>query len=299
VNEQIENFCQFFKLEAKSKGLELTYSNALPAKQAVIKTDENKFGSILSNLIKNAIKFTDEGSIQVGYEIAKGDHTDFMMFFVKDTGIGIPISRQKAIFNRFVQADIGDTRAFDGSGLGLAISKSYVEMLGGKIWGESTEGNGSKFYFTLPYHKTEREIALPQKERSEKKYEANNGHEKILIVEDEKSANDYLSAVLKKISNEILYADNGSKAVELCRNHPDIDLILMDIKMPVMDGYEAIRKIREFNKEVIIIAQTANALSGDKKKAFEAGCNDYITKPTKKETLLIMINHHLKKKREP
>jgi len=299
VNEQIENFCQFFKLEAKSKGLELTYINALPTKQAVIKTDEYKFGSILSNLIKNAIKFTDEGIIQVGYEIVKGYHTDFMLFFVKDTGIGIPASRQKAIFNRFVQADIGDTRAFEGSGLGLAISKSYVEMLGGKIWGESTEGNGSKFYFTLPYHKTEREIALPKKEWSEKKYETNNGHKKILIVEDEKSANDYLTAVLKKISNEILYADNGSKAVELCRNHPDIDLILMDIKMPVMDGYEATRKIREFNKEVTIIAQTANALSSDKKKAFEAGCNDYITKPTKKETLLIMINHHLKKKREP
>ncbi len=297
VNEQIENFCQFFKLEAEAKGMKLTYNNALPAKPAIIKTDKNKFGSIMTNLIKNAIKFTDEGSIQVGYETVREDHTDFLRFFVKDTGIGIPASRQEAIFNRFVQADIGNTRALQGSGLGLAISKSYVEMLGGKIWVESVEGNGSKFYFTLPYHNTETITTPGKKELSEKKQEIKSDHKKILIAEDEKFAIDYLSIVLKKESNEILYAKNGVEAVELCHIHPDIDVILMDIKMPVMDGYEASRKIREFNKDVIIIAQTANAFSGDKKEALEAGCNDYISKPIKKEALLVMIDYHLKKKK--
>ena len=299
VNEQIKNFCQFFKLEAEAKGVELTYSNSLQEEPVIIKTDENKFGSILTNLIKNAIKFTDEGSIQVGYEIIRKGHTDFMRFFVKDTGIGIPASRQEAIFNRFVQADIGNTRAFQGSGLGLAISKSYVEMLGGELWVESVEGNGSKFYFTLPYHKTETVAAPGKKELSQKKQGTKNDHKKIkiLIAEDEKFAIDYLSIVLKKGTNEILYAKNGVEAVELCHSHPDIDVILMDVKMPVMDGYEATRKIRKFNKEVIIIAQTANALSGDKKEALETGCNDYISKPIKKEALLAMINHHLKKKK--
>ncbi len=148
VNEQIEYTYNFFKPEVEAKGIELICKNSLPAKEAIIKTDREKVQAILTNLVKNAIKYTNDGTIEFGY--CKKD--DYLEFYVKDTGIGIAKGRQEAIFERFIQAEIEDIRTRQGSGLGLAISKSYIEMLGGKIWLKSEEGNGSTFYFTLPYN---------------------------------------------------------------------------------------------------------------------------------------------------
>jgi len=245
------------------------------------------------NLVKNAIKFTDSGKIEYGYEyVAENmDHTSLLRFYVKDSGIGIPKDRQNAIFDRFVQADISDTRAFQGAGLGLSISKAYVEMLGGKIWLDTAEGKGSTFYFTIPYSSVKEAISKTNNDIHKIEIDNKIKKLKILIVEDDKASEILITRAVKPFSSEILKADTGIKAIETCRNNPDLDLILMDIKMPGFDGYEATRQIRKFNKNVIIIAQTAFALIGDREKALSAGCNDYLTKPTRNDLLVSTISN--------
>jgi len=292
VDGIISELVRFFIPESEQKGLKLILDNLLPPSKNIILTDPNKLNSILTNLIKNAIKFTNSGIINLGCQI-KGSEIEF---YIKDTGIGIPAHRQKAIFNRFEQADIADTRAFQGSGLGLSISKSYVEMLGGKIWVESKEGKGSTFYFTLPviFNQEEKTVVLNELPENKGLNEVMQGKRrlKILIAEDDETSRNYLSLIIKDFCSEPLEAATGIETVELCRNHKDIDLILMDIQMPGMNGYVATRQIREFNKEVIIIAQTAFALSGDKEKAIEAGCNSYISKPIKEMELQKLIEEY-------
>jgi PAS domain S-box-containing protein len=291
INEQIEYIATFFRPEVEKKGIQFSFKTGLPEKDAIIKTDREKVFAILTNLVKNAIKYSREGSIEFGY-LKKGETLEF---YLKDTGIGIPKDRQNAIFERFIQADITDKMARQGAGLGLSISKAYVEMLGGKIWVESKVGIGSTFYFTLPYNVVPEEkkivgnIVPAQEEKIQIK------KLKILIAEDDQISEMLINIDVKNFSKEILKASNGFEAVELCRNNPDTDLILMDIQMPVMDGHEATRQIRQFNKDVVIIAQTAFGLSGDKEKAIEAGCNGYISKPINKEELLVLIQKYFKK----
>jgi PAS domain S-box-containing protein len=291
INEQIEYIYTFFKPEVEGKGMQLSFSNSLPSREVTLKTDREKVYAILANLVKNAIKYSEKGSIEFGYVKKAG----FLEFYVKDTGIGIPKDRQEAIFERFLQADIADKMARQGAGLGLSISKAYVEMLGGNIWVESEEGKGSVFYFTLPYpletikeNSTKKEISTPVEALPINKL-------KILIVEDDEPSEMFLSALVKEHSTTVLKAGTGIEAVDICRNNPDIDLVLMDIQMPGLNGYEATRQIRQFNKDVIIIAQTAFGLSGDKEKAIEAGCNDYISKPINKDKLLALIQQYFKK----
>ncbi len=290
IKEQVENFCRFFQLEAKSKEVALLCDTPdVDGKPLTLETDPVKFGSVLSNLMKNAIKFTDRGSIRVGYAPVKENGRKMVRFYVKDTGIGIPTGRLEAIFNRFEQADSSNTRAFEGSGLGLAISKSYVEMMGGRIWVESTEGQGSQFYFTLPFGQKQPPAPLRKAGHTPEPGEMQVPPLKILIVEDDLASRELLTIILKGISKEMLFASEGEHAVALCRQQPDIDVILMDIRLPGMDGYEITKAIRAFNREVIIIAQTAYALSGDNEKAVLAGCDDYIPKPLNKNRLLSKI----------
>jgi PAS domain S-box-containing protein len=295
INKQIGYIYTFFKPEAEAKGINLYFKNPLLAKEAIIKTDGEKLYAILTNLVKNALKFTHKGSIELGYDLAvTNNHVTLLKFYVKDTGIGIPEDRLEAIFERFIQADIADEMAYQGAGLGLAISKAYVEMLGGKIWVESELGKGSTFYFTLPY-KTE-----PEKKSIDGQHapsEKNNNIRKLktLIVEDDEVSGMLIEITAKMFSEEILKARTGVEAVEACRNNPDIDLVLMDIRMPEMNGYDAVGKIREFNKEVIIIAQTAHGLAGDREKAIKSGCNDYISKPVNKNELLGLIEKYFGK----
>jgi hypothetical protein len=288
INTQIEFLYNFFTPMTESKGLQLSFNNGLTSKEAIIKTDIGKFNSILTYLVGNAIKFTDEGSIEFGYEKSG----EYLEFFVKDTGIGIPQDRLEAIFERFVQADIEDKRVFEGSGLGLTISKSYVGMLGGKIWVESEEGKGTKFYFTIPYileSDTEPKI---KDLVSPKPKDVQIISLQILIVEDDEISYLWLSEALQESKHEVFHASTGVEAIEACRNYPQIDLVLMDIRMPEMDGYEATRQIRLFNTDVIIIAQSAYAFAVDMEKATEAGCNDYISKPIKMTLLLDKIKKH-------
>jgi hypothetical protein len=291
INEKIEFTYKFFKPEVEIKGLQFLVKNSLPSKEVIIKTDNEKVYGILTNLIKNAIKFTFEGSIEFGYE-KKGEYLEF---FVKDTGIGIPQKQYQLIFERFRQGSESHNRGYEGSGLGLSIAKTYVEMLGGEIWVESEEGKGSTFYFTIPYNSiSEEKIKIINAVSAEHK-EVEIKKLKVLVVEDDEISYSLLTKMLQKISYEVLHAITGVQAVEACRNNPDIDLVLMDIRMPKMDGNEASRQIRQFNKDVIIIAQTAYAFSGDREKAIEAGCNDYISKPINSTSLFELIKKHCNK----
>ena len=288
VNEQIEYIYNFFKPEVQKKGMQLFHQNGLQSGDAVIQTDREKLYAILANLVKNAIKYSDTGSIEFGYSLKDR----YLVFFIKDTGIGIPDDKKVAIFDRFIQADITDKRAFQGAGLGLAISKSYVEMLGGSIWVESKEGKGSTFYFTLPYNTISEEFSPPQKLVSLQPIDNSIKKLKILVAEDDESSEKLLSEIIKKYCKEEIRVKSGIDAVETCRSNPDIDLILMDIQLPDMNGYEATREIRKFNKSVLIIAQTAYALTGDRELTLKAGCNDYISKPIDKRLLNEMIQKY-------
>ena len=295
INEKIEFIYIFFKPQVEEKGMQFSFRNSLPTKEATIRTDSEKVYSILTNLVKNAIKYSKAGTIEFGY-IKRGETLEF---YVKDTGIGIPKDRQSAIFERFIQADITDKMARQGAGLGLSISKAYVEMLGGKIWVESEEGIGSTFFFTLPYNALSEEKKVIGKvvQPQDKENQDNPGVSglKILIAEDDETSEILITIDVEKFGKNVLIARTGNEAVEVSRNNPDIDLILMDILMPVMNGYEATRQIRQFNKDVVIIAQTAFGLFGDREKAIEAGCNEYISKPINKEKLVTLIKKYFNK----
>ncbi len=288
VNEQIEYIYEFFMPEVEQKGIQMFIDISLPSEEAIINTDCEKIYAILTNLVKNAIKYCDKGTIELGYKLKD----KYLEFFVKDTGIGIPKGRQEAVFARFVQADIADKRALQGAGLGLSISKAYVEILGGKIWVESEEGKGSIFYFTIPYDQPPAEKTVVTNLFSYPVAEPQLNKLKILIAEDDEASELFITIAVKIFGNDILTARTGFETVEICRNNPDIDLILMDIKMPGMNGYEATRQIRQFNKDVVIIAQTAFGLIGDREKSIEAGCNDYLAKPLQKNELINLVNRY-------
>lgn len=263
----------FFKIEAEAKGISLNSNTNFNKGSKKITSDKYKIESILTNLIKNAIKFTTEGSIEFGGFILENK----LLFYVKDTGRGIPQDRLDVIFERFMQADLKLTRAHEGSGLGLSIAKAYSDSLNGKIWVESELNIGSCFYFSMPIQNNT-EILIEKTEVQEVKI-TNNKKIKILLVEDDETSQILSIQTLQNVSSEIIIANNGIEAIDKTKENPDIDLILMDIKMPKMNGLEATEEIRKFNNKVIIIAQTAYALLGDKEIAIKAGCNDYLTKP--------------------
>jgi CheY-like chemotaxis protein/nitrogen-specific signal transduction histidine kinase len=291
INEQIEYISSFFRPEVEEKGIQLIFKNTLPDKDAVINTDREKIFAILTNLVKNAIKFTGEGFIELGYKKKE----KLLEFFVKDTGSGIRQEHKEFIFERFRQGSDSLVRNYEGAGLGLSISKAYVEMLGGTIWVDSELGKGSVFYFTIPYNSDKMsETVIENKANSDFK-EHQIKSLKILIAEDDEASGILISNIVKAYCKTELKVKTGVEAVEACQANPDIDLILMDIKMQEMDGYEATRQIRQFNKDVIIIAQTAFALTGDKERALQAGCNDYISKPIDSNLLIEIIQKYFKK----
>lgn len=290
VNEILDFINDFFKHRIEEHGLQLICNSRLVDSECIIKTDKEKVYAILTNLIKNSIKYTNEGIIKFGVE--KKD--SYLVFYVKDTGIGIPKERQDAIFERFIQADIADKMALQGAGLGLSISKAYVEMLGGKIWVESEEGKGSIFYFTIPCNFEIKDVSVYKDQGSLKRYSNRTKKCKILIVDDDEISVEFIKRTIVEYDNCSLIASTGFEAINLCRNNPEINIILMDLQMPNVNGFEATRQIRHFNKNVVIIAQTALAFSGDRERALEAGCNDYITKPIKKKELIDLIKIYIK-----
>lgn len=296
INKQLDFIHKFFKPQTDSKEISLVVDGKLSGDAAFIKSDSEKIYSVLTNLVKNAIKHTDKGTITLGCVPKIKNEKSVLEFYVKDTGKGIPKNQQKAIFERFIQANVINKIAVEGAGLGLSISKAYVELLGGKIWLESQEGKGSTFYFTIPYDVEQREKSTVKTidlvEKVDRYSDSQEFRLKILIAEDDKISSMLITALVKKYSVSILKARNGLEAVDLCKNNPDLDLILMDIQMPKLNGFQATRQIRKINKEVIIIAQTASVLSDDKKKIIEEGCNDYLSKPINKDRLDLLIKKY-------
>jgi len=289
INKEIETQYDFFKGEASTKGIRFNLINELPIQESFILTDKVKLNSILCNLIKNAIKYTDKGSI----EIYSGKKEAMFEFKIKDTGIGIPEDRIKSIFNRFEQADITDAHARQGSGLGLSITETYVKMLGGNIGVQSELGKGSTFYFTLPWiEKQEKSVPLKDNLDISKVFDKQIN---LLIAEDDNTSFEFFKIILERDVNKIIRTTNGEETVNYLKNNTDINLVLMDINMPVLNGFEATKQIKKFRPELYIIAQTAYALVGDEEKALQAGCNDYISKPINVEELKQKINKYLSK----
>jgi PAS domain S-box-containing protein len=271
-----------------NKNVTLSFRSVLANDEAIINTDATKLTQILINLIVNALKFTQQGYVNFGYTLKDSQ----LEFYVEDSGIGISFDMQELIFNRFRQVETSAARKYGGSGLGLSISKAYAKMLGGKMWLTSVLGKGSVFYFTIPYKKVTSKKLLDIPTIKGLRFEFKIP-KTLLIAEDEDSNFMLLEELLSDTGIKIIRAINGIEAVEICKSNPHIDLVLMDIKMPEMDGYEATIRIKELKPNLYIIAQTAYSSVVDKNKAFACGCSDFMSKPLKKELLLSKINEQL------
>jgi PAS domain S-box-containing protein len=284
VNQLLIDLFHFFKFEAENKNLQFAIKSMLPENKKFYLVDSSKLESILTNLIKNALKFTKTGEIGIGVS-----HDNMLEFTVSDTGVGIPHDKLEIIFERFVQAEISIARDYEGSGLGLSIAKAFVEMMNGDINVISTVGKGSTFSFRIPAKEVYQHNNLIPSEIKKGEIRSKT---KILVAEDDAISYIYLKTMLSKYGIEIIHACNGNEAIELCIENADISLVLMDMKMPVLDGYQATAKILEFRKNLPIVALTAFAFADDREKALACGCIDYLSKPVKKELLLESIKKH-------
>ncbi|MDA3780146.1 MAG: PAS domain S-box protein, partial [Bacteroidales bacterium] len=289
LNKIFEEVNVFFvkNRDLEEKKLKVFYQ--LPDNNRVIYTDGVRVKQILSNLVANAIKFTEKGSVSFGYTLLDNNT---LQFFVKDTGIGIRKEDTKIIFEKFRQIDEGSTRKYGGTGIGLAISKKIVEMLDGENWVESEFKKGTTFYFTLRNSNPKNDNSSKHKIVERKKINLYRKN-KILVAEDDQFNFELLENVLDLPDIELIRAKNGKEAVEIAKSNKDIDIILMDIKMPEKDGYTATSEIKKFRPNLPIIAQTAYAMEGDEEKAFQAGCDDYIAKPISPDKLILVINQYI------
>ncbi len=290
INAKCKHIHELFAQKAKYKNISFHCDTPLADSDAIILCDEPKFMQILTNLLDNAFKFITQGHVNYGYKLKN----NFLEFFVEDTGIGIDPGMHQEIFNRFRQVEISETRQYGGSGLGLSISKAYVELNGGSIWLNSEIGKGTVFYFTVPYIKSIHESKSDIQIVNEIAIDTTKPIT-VLIAEDEDFNFMFLEELLSGLDLTIVRAVNGIEAVGICNTNNDVALVLMDIKMPLMDGYEATRQIRQFLPSLPIIAQTAYSTEADMHKAFSAGCNDFISKPLSKELLISKIKKQLHK----
>jgi CheY-like chemotaxis protein len=263
-----------------TRNLNLAVIKKAPDEDIEIVTDEILLSKIFTHLIDNALKFTKKGSVTITYDLKYGNH----LFSVSDTGTGISEETLPVIFEIFRQADISASREYEGSGLGLSIARGFVKLLGGEIWVESKPNEGSIFFFTIPAKTYD-----PNELNDEQKTSVPN-QLVILVAEDDDSNYKYLEIVLKKASFKVLRSNNGLETVEICRNHPYISIVLTDMKMPGMDGFESTRQIRKILPHLPIIALSGLISSEDENAARIAGCNDYLVKPVSKSRLLESIN---------
>jgi PAS domain S-box-containing protein len=282
VNSTLRSLCNQFIPRANEKKINLICETGLSDSGAMIITDSTKLTQILSNLLSNALKFTEKGYIKIWYSLKE----NFLEFCVSDSGIGISPEHHARIFDRFYQVQSTMERLYEGTGLGLAISKAYVEHLGGKIWFTSEPGKGTSFFFTIPYEKQVSTTTSVAERKAPDSF-VFPVKKVILVAEDVESNFKLIRYFLSGSNAEVLHAYNGKEAVEKCLSVGNIDLILMDIKMPVMDGYTAVKLIREKNTTIPIIAQTAYA--DDMEKAIECGCSGFISKPFDKKSLLKVL----------
>lgn len=286
IPQLLNELLVFFTPEAELRNIRLVHSTNLPQNHLKAETDRTKLAQVITNLIKNALKFTiNNGTVEFGCRIVN----DAFYFFVKDTGIGIKKEFQDKIFERFHQGEI-HTFMHEGMGLGLAISKAYVGLLGGEMFLESEVNKGSVFSFTVPLKKQ----IVSQQHIDDQDGLSEIICSNVLIAEDDEPSYILLSEILKKNNINTFYASNGLEAVNMLKEKPHINLILMDIKMPTMNGLEATRLIKELRPEIPIIAQSAFINETDIQNALQAGCNDFISKPIERKKLLEKITVHCK-----
>ena len=281
IYNNFESFCI-------NKKLELSMQPPRDTDNFIIKSDPEICQKILSHFLDNAVKFTETGKIDFGF-IRKGDQAEF---FVRDTGIGINLDSFNIIFDRFVKENQGTYKVSEGSGLGLSIAQGMAKAIGGNIRLESELGKGSCFFLTVPVNREPQTQSILDPEKgSDKRKNA----EAILIAEDDNTNYSYINALItREVNAKVLHASNGREAIELFKANRDIKLILMDIKMPEIDGFEATRQIKLIEPDVHIIAITAYAMSGDEERILSAGFDGYLSKPINKKSLFEMIGEFVK-----
>jgi len=287
LKKLLKDTWDFFIDRANAKNLKFEFDNNSLEEISII-TDETKLTQIIKNIIGNALKFTHEGSVKFGYRIIEGQNNSEIQeipkieFYVNDTGIGIASANFDVIFKSFHQINLDKSDNYGGTGLGLSISKAYVEILGGEIWLESEPEIGTTFYFTIPYKPVYVPI-IPKETDIPNLNPVTNIF--ILVAEDEEVNYLYFEVLLKRLGYQVIHAKNGAQAIELIKEKPEIQLVLMDIKMPLMNGIEATKIIKTMRPAIPVVAITAYALSGDKDKILNQGFDDYIAKPLKPKEL--------------
>ncbi len=290
VNQLIKTVYNQHSLIASKKNIELRLVPDTFFDNTALLLDETKVKQILVNLVNNAIKFTDKGYVELGYRVLEKE----IEFYVKDTGIGISPENHHLVFDRFnkITWDTDGKKVYPGTGLGLSISKAFVTKMKGKIWLTSEKGKGTTFNFTIPLEATNMTAVSYDNVKISDNFKLDN--KVILVAEDEAKNFQFFEVFLSKLGAKVLHAFSGKEAVDIMREKAhEIDLIFMDIKMPVMDGYEASRIIKADYPDIPIIAQTAYAFSDDKAKALEAGCDEYISKPIAKGKLINLLRNYL------
>jgi signal transduction histidine kinase len=272
----------------KKEKTEIILDYELPDGDIMLSSDLLRLKQVLSNLLANAIKFTLRGKIMYSCRKRNND----LVFAVSDTGIGINEEDQKKIFGQFTNFNYQGLN-YEGSGIGLAIVERIVNLLNGHVWVESIPGKGSSFYFSIPHFSP-----LTRSKRSQpvqKKHPGtdNKAGKIILIVEDNELSSMVLKEMLKSSNYRYHHVRNGEEAIRYVKENPGIALILIDMKLPGMDGYQTTKLIKKFNPEISIVAQTAFAMSGDREKALKSGCDDYLSKPIDLERLMLVLKTYM------
>ena len=290
LNKLLDELETFFKPIARENNLILTCEKGLENFKSTVETDKVKLNQVLTNLLSNAFKFTDTGSVSFGYQLIENS----LQFYVKDTGIGVDDDLQNKIFDRFSQGNLNLSKQHKGTGLGLAITKKIIELFNGKIWLNSSD-QGTTIYFTIPYVKSKTPLISSVIEEQKPSIQVKNKEITILVAEDEEYNMMYITELFSITNFKIIEANNGKKALELAQSNPDIQLVLMDIKMPVMDGNEAMKEIKKLRPSLPVIALSAFAMESDKTRALGLGFDAYLTKPLDRKLLFQLIEKFAKK----
>ena len=278
------------RVETLKKDIRIEYHVPKKLKDLVINTDEIRFKQIAGNIIGNAVKYTEKGIVRVGYKLKQTEEKMMAEFFVKDTGRGIPAEDHERIFNRFSQA--GNVDFQEGTGLGLSITRGLLDLLGGDIWLKSELHKGSEFYFTLPAE--DARVAVTEKVENDEVHDFSSSVEGklIYIAEDDEFSYYLLEEMLRPLNLRIKQAANGKELLDLM-NQDTPDLVLLDIRMPVMSGLEALKEIRKRHTDIPVIAQSAHVLPEERQECFNQGCNDYISKPVEQDILFGLFEKYL------
>jgi len=292
INELVGNFDNE-KSEQEKPDLNLIVFTKFDTEGSKIFSDKTKLKDILQNLMNYAFKVSLSGNIELGYN---NKDANTLLFYMRDNGLQLSSDLHNLLFENYSLLESSQTKDLGSIGLGLSIAKGLVKLIGGSLWYESDKKNGNNFYFTIPYEHTANQVKRePTMDNSEElvKEQFDWKEKLVLIVEDDYSSLKYFEELLKRTNVQRLYATSGFQAIEICRENKNIDLILMDMQLPEINGYEATAKIKQFRKTTPIIAQTAYATLEDKDKCLAAGCDDYVSKPVSRKTLIAKMQKFL------